>query len=213
MTGFNIDRFRASLNHRDGILKTNKFEVTFTLPPIFDGDENRSLYMAVTQDQGLWCDAAVIPGLVEQNIKFRRYGYGPLDTAPLSVNFEDIQLRFIADGQGANWRLFHEWRNKIINTNSLKGMWAPGTEQSGGEELYPYETAWQEEYQTSLFVQWYAENGDEIKLIHVNQGYPTAVSPIQLDWGDNGDVARFMVNFSIQDWQYRDAFSNPMVTS
>jgi len=210
-SGFNVDRFRASLGFRGGVLKTNKFAVSFTLPPVFDDDANRTLYLSLCQDAELWCDAASIPGLVQQNLKFRRYGYGSLDTAPLSVNFDDIQLRFIVDGQGDNWRLFQKWHNKIINTNSLKGLWSGGTEISGGAfDLFPYEVGWQSDYETGILVTWFTENGDEAKTIYLNQAFPTAISEVKLDWGDGGDVARFIVNFSIQDWQFRDQYSNPV---
>lgn len=213
MGGFNIDEFGASLALR-GVIKTNKFRISFVLPPAFDGDPYLAYYMALCQDVGLWCDAASIPGIVQQTLKFRRYGYGSLDTAPVSVNFNDVQLRFISDGQGDMWRMFQKWENKIINSNSLKGMFADGTEVSGpgAPNLSPYEVGWQQDYETGIVVSWFDDTGEEVKTIYLNQAFPTAISEIKLDWGDNGDVARFMVNFSIQDWQFRDRLSNPLTT-
>ncbi len=196
---FNVDEFRASVASR-GLLKTNKFNVTFQLPPCFTGDPDIATYRSLCQDNELWCDSAIIPGVTFQTLKFRRYGYGSLDTVPVGVQFPDIQLRFIADGFADNWRLFHTWLNKSVNTDSSKGMWNNTTETSAGKALAPYETAWQGNIETGLVVTVFNDVGAPVKTIYCNQAIPTAVSDIKLDWGDNGDVARFMVNFAMQDW-------------
>jgi hypothetical protein len=196
---FNVDVFLSSLALR-GTIKTNKFNVSFALPPCFTGDSDYARYRSLAQDSELWCDSASIPGIVLQTLKFRRYGYGSMDTAPVSTQFNDVQLRFVADGNADNWNMFHKWINKTINSDSSGGMWNGTTESVNSQQLYPYETAYQTDVETSVIVAWFNDTGEQVRSIVLNQAIPTAISDIKLDWGDNGDVARFVVNFSIQDW-------------
>lgn len=196
---FNVDEFRASIALR-GVLKTNKFMVTFVLPPCFNGSPFLSYYQSLSLDSGLWCDSASIPGVVLQTLKFRRYGIGPLDSAVVAANFNDVQLRFIADSNGDNWRMFAAWIDKSLNFNDSGGMWNENAGISNNQPMAAYETGFQVDFQTTLFVSVYNDVGNEVKTIALNQANPTAISDIKLDWGDGGDAARFMVNFSIQDW-------------
>lgn len=199
---FNVDVFRSSLALR-GALRTNKFECTFVLPPCFQGDPDLARYNALCRDSGLFCDGASIPGLFLQTLKFRRYGFGTLDTAPIVPVFNDVQLRFIVDASGDNWKMFHKWVNKVSNSDTSQGIFGV-TEQDSGNQMYPYELGYQVDYVTGMIVSVYNDVGDRVKDIYLNQAFPSAISDVKLDWGDGGDVARFIVNFSIQDWQSSD---------
>lgn len=185
-------------------MKSNKFMVGFVLPSCFGGDPEASIYLTLNRDAGLWCDSASLPGTTQHTAKIRRYGYGNDEQVPISASFEDIQLRFLSDGQGLYWNMFHRWLNKTVNKDSSRGMWiadgATPSEVSSGSNLDPYETAYQSTYSTDFEITVYDDTGSEIRNVVLNQAYPTAVSDIKLDWGDNGDVARFMVNVTYQDW-------------
>lgn len=204
---FDIDAFKAQMSHT-GTIKTNKFEVSMNLPEVFDGDEKYAFYSGLIQGQIMYCDRASIPGLFLQTMKFRRYGYGVLETKPITPTFNDVQLSFISDSGGDNWRFFHKWINKISNSDTSSGIWNGTTERSTNRPLFPYELGWYDEFVTPIAVSWYNEAGLEVKRIVLNNAYPTAISDIKLDWGDGGDVARFIVNFAILDW-FSDEESAP----
>lgn len=185
-------------------MKTNQFSVNLALPRAFDGDPELSAYMAITRDLEFWCDAADLPGTTQQTIPVRRYGYGTTESVPIVPSFEDVPLRFIADGQGLYWNMFHRWLNKTVNKDSSRGLFDGNvpTEISGGADLTlsPYETAYQTTYIATVLVTVFDPAGNPIRRVVLNQAYPSAVSAIKLDWGDGGDIARFMVNMAIQDW-------------
>lgn len=197
---FNPDTFVSSVANYGGLMRTNKFRFWFTLPTCFQGDPNLATYQQLTRDAELWADQAQWPGTTQQTMKFRRYGYGPLDTAVIAPLFEDVPIRFIADGTGLYWALFNEWMSKAVPKSGQGPMNADQVEVSNTQPLSPYETGWQYSYETTMNVSGYNDAGDEVMRAVINQGYPTAVSEIKFDWGDGGDAARFMVNMNMQDW-------------
>lgn len=196
---FNVDSFLSTAGAR-GVLKTTQTEVTFILPPAFDSDPDAGFSNLLAQEQSMWADATAIPGVTLQSMKFRRYGYGMFDSAVFTPNFSDVQVRFIADASLDNWRLFWSWINKTVNLDSSGGMPFTGNTVVASYPLAPYETAYQDDVSSTLFITTYAATGDEAMTVILNNATPTAISEIKTDWGDTADVARFIVNFNIQDF-------------
>ena len=201
---FNIDEFQASIHNR-GVMKPNKFQVRFTLPSAFGRAEpGFSVYQAMTRDMEFWCDQTSLPGVVLQTAQVRRYGYGPIEKVPVAPVINDIQLRIIVDGAGANWEVFRRWINKVNNFDSQSGINpAPGvarSEQTNGADLGLYEVSYQSDYSTQFVISTFNEIGGEQKRVVLTNTFPTAVSDIRLDWGDNNNLARFSVNLAVQDW-------------
>jgi hypothetical protein len=197
---FNPDVFVSSVTARGGMVKTNKFRFWFTLPTCFQGDPNLANYQSLVRDVEMWADSAQLPGTTQQTMKFRRYGYGPLDTSVVGAIFEDMPVRFISDAQGGFWTLMHEWMSKTLPKLGANSTMSTAEETSNNSFLDAYETAWQSAVQTTVFVSVYNDAGTEVQRATMGQAYPTAVSEVKLDWGDQGDVARFVVNFTFQDW-------------
>lgn len=198
MPAFNINSFLSTIGDR-GVLKTTRAEVTFPLPLAFEGDEMAQYYWGIAQDSPFFADATSLPGVVLQTMKFRRYGYGMFDTAAFTPNFNDVQVRFITDGLADNWKFFNAWINKIVAMDSSGGM-LQGSEVVNRFRMDPYETAYQDDISTTMAIVAFAESGDAAVVATVNNAFPTAISEIKTDWGDTGDVARFVVNFNIQDF-------------
>lgn len=196
---FNVEEFLTQISQR-GTIKTSKFEVGMNLPPCWDSDPNLAYYNSLIRDVGLRCDRAAIPGIVHQTFKYRRYGYGTTETVPLVPNFDDAQLSFISDAEGDFWRLFQKWMNKISNSDTGSGIWNGSTERVMSRSLYPYDLSYKSDYATQIVVTWYSDDGIPVKNIVLNEAFPTAISEIKLDWADGQNIARFIVNFSAQDF-------------
>jgi hypothetical protein len=196
---FNIDEFYAELAAR-GTIKTSKFKLFFTLPPCFDGDPEQSYFKGLVRDMELRVCQAEIPGITHNTVNVNRYGYGSADKQPIVPNFGDVQISIIADAAGDFWRFFHKWMNKVINSDVSSGEFYGRTETNVGKDLLPYEIGYKDDYARQVGISWYSDDGTEAQQVVLNEAFPTAVSEVKLDWGDQGEVVRFMVNFACQDF-------------
>jgi hypothetical protein len=184
---FDVRELSTELNLR-GVIKPSRFFVTLNLPPVWSDDPEVQYYASLCRDLGLRADRASIPGLAVRTLPVRRYGYGTIDTQPLTPVFDDVQVSFISDAWGDSWMLFNKWIRKITNSDTPRSP----------EDAY--ELAYKDEYANQVQIQWYSEIGEMAKTIVLNQAYPTGLSEIKLDWGDDQTIARFVVNFSVQDF-------------
>lgn len=201
---FNISEFQSQIATR-GFLPSNKFQMTFNLPPAFSRQEaDFPRYNSMVRDIGLWVDATTVPAMMLQTQEVRRYGYGATEKRPIVPVFGDVQLRIIADGAGMTWELFRRWIQKVNNSDSQVGMnRQPGlttTEQARGVPMNAYESSYPTDYTTSLVLSVYNAVGGEQKRIIMNQSFPSALSPMELGWDNNNNLCRFSVNLSMQDW-------------
>jgi hypothetical protein len=196
---FNINDFYAQLSFR-GTIKTSKFKVFFSLPPCFTGDPEQGLFTSLVRDMELRIDKASIPGITHQMTSVRRYGYGAVDKISLVPNFDDIQISIIADANGDLWRFYQKWLNKTINADISTGNIFDTTELNRGNPTAPYEVSYKDDFAVPIAISWYSDDGNEAQQIVLNEAFPSAVSEVKMDWGDQGEVARFMVNLSYNDY-------------
>ena len=117
MSYFNIGNFKASLIN-DGVIRSNRYELIFNppvgMPTNFD-----------LRDILIRCETASIPPVwfaTDDNL--RRYGYGPLDKAPTSPQFDPFNCQFLADKNGLIHGYFTDWMNLIANFDSSNGIYS-----------------------------------------------------------------------------------------
>lgn len=200
-----MDAFVSAVGQR-GVLRTNKHMAFFTLPLGLRGPRGDAATSdSVARDINMWCDSASLPGVQFENTRVRRYGYGPNRTRPLAPAFQDVALTFIADAKGLNWYFFRNWFLSVGNFDSRNGVSdgvapADATVLSGNNPYDTYEVGYEEDYITNLYVSAFDDAGNEIIRAVYQDAYPTALSDIQMDWGDDGKIAKFAVSFTYLDW-------------
>jgi len=166
---FNAADFRSILGRGAGVAEPNKFRVRFFLPAGLHGtvpsqgtgadEANHTSKSGKDEDTirylEFWAHSTSLPafGLMAQPAK--RYGYGASERRPFAPVYTDVQVMFIADDHGDNWKLFYNWMNMIYNTRAHLGM----STNTGHVNMHgagnllaykPYELAYRTEYLTDV---------------------------------------------------------------
>jgi len=131
------------------------------------------------------CKSAQLPG-------------STLGTVPVYYFGREIKL--------AGNRTFPEWTVTVINDedflvrNLLEGwMGEINSHQTN------IATSLSANYFTDADVLQYGKQGDKLKQYTFVGLYPTDVSPIELDWGQNDTVEEYQVTFAYQYWTTKQA--------
>ena len=165
----NITDFKAKL--AGGGARANQFKVTMPFPGYAQvGGE--------IEDLAFLCRATAIPAMTVENI---------------DVNFRGRAVKIAGDRTIANWSIvvlndtdfklrnaFERWQNGINNMTDNEGLTNPV------------------DYQVDAFVDHLDRNGNTIKSYTLRGAFPTEISEIALDYGDNDKIEDFTVTFGYQ---------------
>lgn len=196
MPGFNVENFKSELNKRNGVMRNNRFLLTFATPRVlleseYTSDLNRSMEF--------WCESVNLPGYQLMQHDTRRWTYGPAEKRPFAPNFQSLQCSFIADGNAEIWTFFNEWLQYILPHDADQGFNNPS-----GFGGYPYELAYKVDYVTELNIAVFDETGkNKINLI-CKEAFPSQVIDTNLSWADTNGTAKVGVVFEYLDWYQAD---------
>ena len=152
-----------------GGARNNLFKVTMNFPSYAAGDVELSSFM---------CKAAQLPASVIN---------------PIVVPFRGRQLQIAGDRTFATWtitvlndtdfklhRAFERWMNGINNMTDNEGLTNPS------------------DYQVDAFIDHLDRNGNTLKSYTLRGAFPTTISEIALDYGNNNAIETFDVTFRYQ---------------
>ena len=171
---FNISQFRSQMV-RDGA-RPNLFEVTMNFPAFSDpGAAQKLTFM---------CKAASLPGSTVNPVSAFHFG-------------REIKL--------AGNRIFPEWTISLYNDEDFVvrtafEKWSNGM-NSHRFNLRDPSAGFPEGYTQDAQVIHYGKTGDVINTYHFVGVFPTDISPIDLDWGQNDTIEEFSVTLSYQWWE------------
>jgi hypothetical protein len=165
----------------EGIAKTNKFAVEFSLPLGMNSGA-RSYYDSKLQNILLFCDTAQLPGVNISTVPNRTFG--ELRETPYEKLFDGLPLTFYVDNSLVVKSLFDEWTNVI---------------QNGNNRLFSYYN----EYVTDILVTVLDNKGQPRYKMMMYEAYPKTVSPIQLSY-DSKEIMKLNVNFVFKYWRKVD---------
>jgi hypothetical protein len=157
---------------RGGGARPNLFKATINFPGYAGGDVELTSFM---------CEAAQLPGST---------------TGIIEVPFRGRRLKLSGD------RTFEPWTVTIINDTSMiirdsMERWMNGinshTTNTGIADPLAYEA--------DLKVEQIDKAGDTIKTYVLRGCFPTAVSPIDLNYSAENEIERFTVEFQMQYWE------------
>ncbi len=219
---FNAADFRSILGRGAGVAEPNKFRVRFFLPAGINGtvpsqgtgasEENHTSKSGDDKETirylEFWAHSTSLPafGLMAQPA--RRYGYGAAERRPFAPVYTDVQVQFIADDHGDNWKLFYDWTNMIFNTRAHEGMSSTtgAVKMNGGPfELFyePYELAYRTEYLTDVQIHTFAKTGQQNMHVVLREAFPVSMGGVSLNWADNNSFMSLPVTFAYTDLQFR----------
>jgi hypothetical protein len=181
---FNIAEFKTRLDGTGGVLRNNKFRIRF-LPPrtmLREGYFRELEYLA---------ESVSLPGVNMSSHDVRRYGYGPIEKRPIGHTFTDVNVTFIADGNGDVHRIMTNWLQTIGRFDMRSGI---------ASENLPFQLQYKIEYVTDLHVQVFTEDGEPSIDVVLREAFPISLSDAQFSWNDLNNYARFTMQFAYNDW-------------
>jgi len=208
---FDISQFVQKIAASNGIMGVSHFQVQITTPPsllTLLGAQGSSPFSTTANIIPFFCEAAQLPGVELATSIHQRYGYGANEKKPFGVNFSDIQLRFIGDGQGEIWNYFQNWIKLIVNTDARNGINSStanlGSGTAGGQLLssssFPYEVGYKSDYCVDLVINIYDKAGNETIIVTLREAYPLFLGDIKLDWMAGKEIMKIPVVFTFVDW-------------
>jgi hypothetical protein len=181
-----LNQFHAALRER-GVGRTNLFDVSIAIPPILRGVEFSLIGPAIS----LWAEGAQLPGYNIQTDSIKRYGIGPQESVPYSIQTNDITINMIGDGHGGIQKYFYEWLHRIVRGDNDVRSAEPSV-----TNLMPYEVEFKNQYATTITITQYNEQGIPVIQYELIDAFPKNIPDISLSWTDGGQYMQFGVTFS-----------------
>lgn len=200
MPGFNIEVFKSEVNRRAGIMKNNKFLMTF-VPPEITGQ-----VQSIGRSIEYWCDATSLPGYQLMMGDTRRWTYGPHEKRPFGPNIVSLQTVFISDANGDMLKFFNGWLNHIVPHYVSKSFTA-NADGTGGTK-YPYEIEYKEKYVTDIHIYVFREDGLPTLHYVCKEAFPSHIMDIPVAWDSTNSFMKFQITFDYLDW-YMEEVSQP----
>ena len=185
----NIKDFRSEINN-NGVLKTNRFFVTFKAPNSIGGAKTKTDLIS------LRCEAVQWPGVSFTSMDTPpRVGYGASEVIPVAPIFQDVNLTFLVDKNSNLHRFFFNWTNSIINLESR------GQSNYGGRTGRPaYEVGYKNDYVTDINIDVYRENGETAMTATLFRAFPRSLPSFDLNWANNDEALKISVEFTYTDY-------------
>ena len=179
--GGKINNFISEIRN-NSVARTNLFEVTITAPQILGGN-------STAPKISLYAEGAQLPGLFIQTADLKRFGYGPSEKVPYSLQTNDTTINFIGDGKGEIYKFFYRWMQGIVRGDQVMTSGAV----VGG--LAPYEVQFKDQYRSNITITTFNEQGTPVLTYDLSDAYPINVPDITLNWSDTG-MMQFSVSFA-----------------
>jgi hypothetical protein len=181
---------------KEGILRSNRFLVQFSIPLLFNtGETGRQK----SHDKARFilpfvCLAGNMPGVSVSTSEVRRHGVGPVEKRPYSVTFVDLNLSFLVDSRGIIHQFFKEWIDGIVRFDRLV------TNPEGFAYQEPYEVEYRNNYVTDIEIYIYNDKLQQIYKVKLFNAFPLFMGDVSLNWGATDDFVTLPVSFSYTSW-------------
>ncbi len=157
---------------RGGGARANLFKATINFPTYANGDVEITSFL---------CEAAQLPGST---------------IGTIVVPFRGRQLKMAGD------RTFDVWTPTIINDTDFRirdsmERWMNGMNGHQTNTGLTNVT----DYEADLIVDQIDKDGSILKTYNFRGCFPTAVSPIDLNYASENEIERFTVEFQVQYWE------------
>jgi hypothetical protein len=208
---FSPQLFLSNINSKDGLAKSNRFEVILPIPRIVNENISQSLIEkllnlpnnviadvteVIKQSQpeneqnrslirylSLQCEAAELPGktIITENAKV----YGPIFRVPYQTQFTETNLTFLCTNEFYERKLFEKWMDCImpLDTNNLR---------------FPKD--YESRYLTNIKIIQYDEFIRQIFAIELVDAFPIGISSQPVSWSEEG-FHRITIQFAYQKYK------------
>lgn len=180
---FKVSDFRAEIL-KNGIQKSNTYEV------LISPNKNLTSKFGIGR-LSLRCSNVQFPGVSFNTVDTApRFGYGPIESNPYGVNFDDILMTFIMDNNGDVYKYFYDWMNAIVNF------------ESAGQSVLQkaFEVGFKDNYVADLIVNLLDSNLKTVLSATVFRAFPKHLPPFDLAADATNDFVKLTIPFSYTDY-------------
>lgn len=199
---FNIESFRAEFS-KDNVISTHSYLVSLS-PFKASSATARSLTDFIQNDSdkiSMRCETAILPGIrLMKDETIRRYGYGPIERVPYSVQFNEITLNWILDGQAEILKFFNAWMSSIVNFDSAGGQDMRTEKRSGNISYSPYELGYKDDYSCpKMDIIVYDHRLNQVIIYELFDVFPSAINDTPVSWAEQDTLLKYSIEFSYTD--------------
>lgn len=195
----NLSAFNSNLN-KHGLLLNNRFDIDIALPAgllrkgsIVTKNETHNLSTIRNDIIFHRTEAVSLPGVNLLTTSVRRHGIDTNEKKPYSVIFSDPTISFICDKNSLIWKFFYAWVTSVYDFSLI-------TKSNKQGALAPYTSQYKIDYETTMVIRMYAQDGEISQINTLKSVYPIAISDSPLNWGDNDHLYKLIVTFNFKDW-------------
>lgn len=206
----NISEFRSVINLKGGLQKTNKWKLTFPMPPTMQGATfmNGTSSLDTNRYIEYMCNVAQMPGVGLATRPITRYGYGVSEKKPAFSVFNDITLSFYNDAASNILEFFQMWMFTINNFDFSTTI--NGVNVINNKPTSVYELSYKEEYAVDAELTLYGVGADpnngqsaqpqaRYKML-LRDFFPVGIPETALQWEPSQTPMQLVVLFSFTDW-------------
>jgi len=148
-----------------------------------EGDTKGLSYMA---------KSVSVPGKSIGTIDAKRFG--PVFKVANDMIVDTVSMTFMLSEDWREHKFFDGWVSGIM------GHVKEGTGTTVGKNRQLYTLSYYEEYVSSVSIIPLDRQGGAVATIYLHEAYPTNVGPVEMAWGEAGEIATFNVTWSFRDW-------------
>jgi len=197
---FNINEFKSKVFSEKfgGLARPNLFVMN-----IYNMDNDAE----IGKDLSFFCRSITLPGINLNTIEYRPDSIGIPQSIPTGINLAPINAIIMLDDNHQILSFFHEWMQMVYNYNSFDGKSNP---RRGEPTQLPHELGYKEDYSCNMEIKYFsASNPNNYYLVELEGVYPYEISPIQLSWDDDNQIAQVAIQFSYSKFKMQGARSGP----
>ena len=203
---FNILEFKSHIAG-SGYVPTNKYYVEFGSPRLMQRAAvnilgNQVTTSAMGQLLQFRAEAIRAPGIVVSASNNQRYGIGPVQQMPTTVNFTNISASFLADARGLVWGYFYQWLNTVFGFDEVI---------SGSSQTTNYNTFrvnYKVDYVADITIRIFDHYGRAVSSILLVDAFPISMNDVSLAWDSTNQLKRITVSFSYRSWRMTTTDTN-----
>lgn len=178
---FDITSMRAQLDKYQGVAKTSLYMVSIDRFGTSDLEAG---------DLRFFCQSTNLPGISHNAIDYRPRGFGIAESIPSGVTIDHLTCVFMMDSKHEILKFFHEWSQKIINTNA-------SNLSADIDGQLPYELGYKDEYKATITLTYYSDNNLDNAYEYTFVGaIPVSIGGVNLSFSDQNQMALLPVTFS-----------------
>jgi hypothetical protein len=206
----NLENFQNQLKSGD-FARTNLYEVTLGHVKGQDQFYHSKGRGFNKEDLKFMTKAVTLPGKSLGTVDTKRFG--AIFKVANDVIVDTVSMTIICSSDMRERLFFEGWMNYIYNMNKdthLVGMQRlrdQGAETRNGFRMgdltgqhLKYRMAYYDDYVSQVSIDTLNRQGDLAYHVSLVEAYPTNIGPIEMAWGEGGEVASFTVTFSYRDW-------------